>query len=219
MLFGTKFGLILKSLVLLNLFCTVLSTLGPSDKKSSKKNKPKQEQTQKEDLSKLADKLVSERNLVKSYIESYHEIIANHDKYCVSCAKTKKLTNKVLGYVTPWNSKGYDTAKTFADKFDYISPVWLQIKRNGIKKYELTGTHDVDINWIKKVKENSNGTVSFVPRILFEKLRMEDLHSLFNNEEEIEALGKLLVDKAAKFNFNGYVFEIYVQLGGIFNLI
>ena len=75
------------------------------------------------------------------------------------------------------------------------------------------------LNCHLKVKENSNGTVSFVPRILFEKLRMEDLHSLFNNEEEIEALGKLLVDKAAKFNFNGYVFEIYVQLGGIFNLI
>ncbi len=30
-------------------------------------------------------------------------------------------------YVTPWNGRGYDAAKTFGGKFTLVSPVWLQL--------------------------------------------------------------------------------------------
>lgn len=224
MLLKQKQSIIFKIFIIFILFGLAISTLGPNDRKSNKKAKVNKESIkEKEQVSddinsneafKLADKLVSERNLVNTYIESAREIIKNHNVYCESCANQKNFKAPVLGYVTPWNGRGYDIAKIFTNKFNYVSPVWLQIKRNGRKKYELTGTHDIDSNWINKIKQNSNGTSSFLPRILFEKLKMEDLHSLFNDEEEIDSLAKMLGDKCDQYNFDGYVFEIYVQLGG-----
>ncbi len=43
---------------------------------------------------------------------------------------------------------------------------------------------------------------------------MEDLHALFNEEAEITALKEMLLKSCEKYNFDGYVFEIYIQLGG-----
>ena len=41
-----------------------------------------------------------------------------------------------------------------------ISPVWLQILRKGDMKYELAGTHDVDVAWIKNVRKANEKTKS-----------------------------------------------------------
>lgn len=35
-----------------------------------------------------------------------------------------------------------------------MSPVWLQVKRQGKEEYEVTGLHDVDHAWIKTIKHN-----------------------------------------------------------------
>jgi chitinase domain-containing protein 1 len=43
---------------------------------------------------------------------------------------------------------------------------------------------------------------------------MEDLHALFNDEAEITALKEMLIKNCEKYKFDGYVFEIYIQLGG-----
>lgn len=53
-----------------------------------------------------------------------------------------------------WNNHGYDIAKIFSNKFTHISPVWLQIKFIDSMKYEVTGTHDVDANWLNDVRNN-----------------------------------------------------------------
>lgn len=39
----------------------------------------------------------------------------------------RKITSKVLAYITPWNGFGYDQAKKYHQKLDMISPTWLQI--------------------------------------------------------------------------------------------
>ena len=184
----------------LSLFFLVSSTLKPSEKTKEKNTK-------------YAELSVEERGLINNDIDG-DEIVKNHAIYCNKCKNQKKFDQKVLGYVTPWNSRGYDIAKVFANKIDLVSPVWLQIQRTGRKKYEFTGTHDIDIKWINKLKKNSNQTSQLVPRILFEKLKMEDLHALFNDEEEIESLTKMLIKKSIDFKFNGYVLEIYMQLSG-----
>lgn len=57
-----------------------------------------------------------------------------------------------------WNSKGYDVAKTWAPKFDYISPVWLQVQRQTPNIYIVSGLHDVDHAWMKTVKQKSANT-------------------------------------------------------------
>lgn len=54
-----------------------------------------------------------------------------------------------------WNNHGYDVAKTFGSKFTHISPVWLQVRRKGKNRYEVTGTHDVDKAWMKDVRRGN----------------------------------------------------------------
>jgi chitinase domain-containing protein 1 len=46
-------------------------------------------------------------------------------------------------------------AKTW-QKFDIISPVWLQILRKGPKEYEIGGEHDIDSDWVLDVKKTGN---------------------------------------------------------------
>lgn len=55
-----------------------------------------------------------------------------------------------------WNSKGYDVAKTWAPKFNYISPVWLQVKRQSPNIYIISGLHDVDHAWMKSVRQKGS---------------------------------------------------------------
>jgi hypothetical protein len=153
------------------------------------------------------------RQLVRESV-SKTEILKNYNKYCKSCATRKEFNGNILGYVTPWHSTGYDVAKAFGHKINMVSPVWLQIKRMGRRKYELTGVQDVDAGWMSAVRKNSNNTSKILPRILFEKFKMEDLNALFHDEQEIEALSKMLVSKSAEYRFDGYVLEIYMQLSG-----
>jgi chitinase domain-containing protein 1 len=227
---------ILEWFILLLIISSLTATLGPGDKKK-KKEKPietnqselKNKKSQIDDndssavdvdYNKFDDVSVVDRGLVKKSIKSIEELIDNYSKYCQTCSKEKYFENKVLGYVTPWNSKGYDIAKTFSNKLDYISPVWLQIRRIGRKKYELTGKHDIDTNWIQTVKQlNTNGGSKFVPRILFEKLTENDIHALFNDEDEKESLAKMLVAETKRNKFDGYVLEIYSQMGNGYNNI
>jgi chitinase domain-containing protein 1 len=182
------------------------STLGPGDKKRKTTAKQNNEHSEHEIES-------ANNKFIANDIISSNDIIENHSKFCATCAN-KIFNGTVLGYVTPWNSKGYDVAKLFSKKIDLISPVWLQIRRSKINNYELSGTHDIDKNWLKDVVSNSNGRTSIVPRILFEKMNNQDLHRLFNDENEMTKLVSMLVKEAKKYKFNGYVLEIYIQLQG-----
>jgi chitinase domain-containing protein 1 len=55
------------------------------------------------------------------------QILQEHFHFVPSQVHVKHFQGETLGYVTPWNSKGYDMAKLFSRKFTYISPVWLQV--------------------------------------------------------------------------------------------
>lgn len=61
--------------------------------------------------------------------ETVEYILSSYDQISVN-AENRLLTKqvKVLAYVTPWNSHGYDVAVKFRSKFDIISPVWFQIR-------------------------------------------------------------------------------------------
>eukprot|EP00731_Ephydatia_muelleri_P028894 Em0020g538a len=85
---------------------------------------------------------VSERGLISTQ-PKWKDIVSNHDGYTVAEQKTRNFHGLVLGYVTPWNNHGYDTAKWFASKFTHISPVWLQMKKQGAK-FAITGEQDID---------------------------------------------------------------------------
>lgn len=192
------------------------STIGPSDKKSKKKDKKSQTPSPS-----VVDEVIDntpanvsvvERGLVEASIKSTKDLISNHMKYCQPCASKRTFKNTVLGYVTPWNSLGYSISNQFSNKFDYISPVWLTIQRLKLKTYSLVGTKDIDKTWMSNVKKNSE--IKVMPRVMLDKFSAQDLHALFNDEDEITELVKVLVDGAKKFKFSGYVLEIYSQLRG-----
>lgn len=157
---------------------------------------------------------VLQRNLVEETTDA-KSIVENHKAYCSSCLESREFTNPTLVYVTPWNSHGYDLAKTFTKKLDYISPVWLSIRRNGFEKYVIEGTHDIDKKWIETLKEN-NPKVRIVPRVIFEKWSSDDIHALFQSENEKQQLAATF-SKFLNENtnlFDGYVLELLVQFRG-----
>uniref|UniRef100_A0A8C7A1C6 Chitinase domain containing 1 n=1 Tax=Nothoprocta perdicaria TaxID=30464 RepID=A0A8C7A1C6_NOTPE len=90
-----------------------------------------------------SDKNVQNRGLVVVDPKA-KDIILEHKSYCFKEIKERHFSGDVLGYVTPWNSHGYDIAKIFGNKFTLISPVWLQVKRRGKERFQFTGLHDVD---------------------------------------------------------------------------
>lgn len=79
----------------------------------------------------------------------------------------KRFQGETLGYVTPWNGHGYDCAKKYRSKFTFISPVWFQIRKPQ-DIVTITGTHDVDSQWISDVRGTTDPRPLIVPRFIFE---------------------------------------------------
>ncbi|XP_059831381.1 chitinase domain-containing protein 1 isoform X1 [Hypanus sabinus] len=156
--------------------------------------------------------LVQDRGLVVTDPKA-KDIVREQKSYCATKMREKHFQGDVLGYVTPWNGHGYEIAKTFGGKFTFISPVWLQIQRKGVQLYYLTGQHDVDQGWMKKVRESSSA-VRIVPRVLFDGWTYRDYEKVFNSEDEIEDLAEALVQTAKADQFDGFVLEVWSQLGG-----
>ncbi|XP_003382825.2 PREDICTED: chitinase domain-containing protein 1-like [Amphimedon queenslandica] len=203
--------------VLLIFLAAVVSegTLSKSDKK--KKKKIKEITPDENAASEAALKTVSERGLVSANVK-YADIIKNHKLYSTNSASKRQLpeTMMSLGYVTPWNNHGYDTAKWFANKFTHISPVWLQIKP-ARQMFEMTGIHDIDQGWIEEVRnggKEGGGGVKIVPRLLFEGWTMNDYQELFSSESKRLKLAVFITEQIANYRFDGAVLEIWSQLGG-----
>ncbi|XP_074129694.1 chitinase domain-containing protein 1 isoform X1 [Sminthopsis crassicaudata] len=190
----------------LPLVCFVLAwefggaTLAKSDPKKVV-SRTLQEKTQ------LSPLTVQERGLVVPDLKA-QDVVLEHNSYCAPKTKERHFSGHVLGYVTPWNSHGYDIAKIFGNKFTMISPVWLQVKRRGVELYQILGLHDSDQDWMKSVKKQARN-VRIVPRILFDKWTRDDYKSLFTSEDEIEELAKILIQVAKNKHFDGYVLEVW----------
>ncbi|KAH6936220.1 hypothetical protein HPB50_015000 [Hyalomma asiaticum] len=179
-------------------------TISPSDKKKSKT--VQQLEPGSED--------VFERDLVKEVFK-VGDVLKHHRSYCNTKTKTRRFAGDVLGYVTPWNNRGYDIAKIFSPKFSYVSPVWLQLElsQETVTGFAVAGQHDVDVGWIQDVKSAGNGG-KMVPRVLFEKWTPELLTKVSASRKKMSAMAKTLVDVARKSGFDGYVLELWSQFGG-----
>ncbi|OQR97571.1 chitinase domain-containing protein 1 precursor, partial [Thraustotheca clavata] len=120
-----------------------------------------------------------------------------HGDTCV-----KSFQGDVLGYVTPWNGRGYEAAKLFRRKFSMIAPVWYQIRRNEDEDAILTGAHDVDQNWMQEVKGNDGLGPKIVPRIVFEMNWL--------NGNDVKKIVQLVKEEVKTREFDGIVLEIPV---------
>jgi len=127
----------------------------------------------------------------------------------------RKFENGItLGYVTPWNSHGYDLAKWAAHKFTHISPVWFQLrsKLDGENlSCQLDGTHDIDQDWMTDLKKN-NSNLNIVPRIIFEGWFGNDLKKFLTDKRlQIDCSRKLCNFLKAN-HMAGAVLEIWLQV-------
>nr|XP_035939619.1 chitinase domain-containing protein 1 isoform X1 [Halichoerus grypus]XP_035939620.1 chitinase domain-containing protein 1 isoform X1 [Halichoerus grypus] len=194
----------LLSTLWLALACSsVHTTLSKSDAKKAA-SKTLLEKTQ------FSEKPVQDRGLVVMDLRA-EDVVLEHRSYCSAKARERHFAGDVLGYVTPWNSHGYDVAKVFGSKFTHISPVWLQLKRRGREMFEVTGLHDVDQGWLRAVRKQAKG-LRIVPRLLFEDWTHEDFRNVLDSEDEIEELGKTMVQVAKSQHFDGFVVEVWSQL-------
>ncbi len=166
------------------------STLAKSDKKPAKNKKDKIKDKDKtvtiskgqfeDHPSGPCQMDVFEKELLTETVKAT-DILSNANEY--KDKSQKRFPNRVLGYVTPWNNHGYDTAKWFNHKVDMVAPVWLQLLPKSFenkKDFSIGGLHDVDEGWIKDVEGEEKRT-SILPRLLFDKWQREDWIAFINN--------------------------------------
>lgn len=71
-------------------------------------------------------KSLSDRGLLGNYTQlTSLEIVQNHNK--VQNDFSKHINSTVIGFVTPWNSRGYEISVRYRQKLDIVCPVWYKI--------------------------------------------------------------------------------------------
>ncbi|XP_015398477.2 chitinase domain-containing protein 1 isoform X2 [Panthera tigris] len=65
--------------------------------------------------------------------------------------------------------------------------------------------------WMRAVRKQAKG-LRIVPRLLFEDWTHEDFGSVLDSEDEVEELGKTIVQVAKSQHFDGFVVEVWSQL-------
>jgi chitinase domain-containing protein 1 len=149
---------------------------------------------------------VLERGLVTTK-PSVVSVLREHEGQPVD-AKTKRFTGEALGYVTPWNGRGYDFARSYRAKLDYVSPVWLQVREDAQRQPIITGTHDIDADWVRDVKygpgsrsgDAAKAGPKMVPRVMYERNKLSD--------EDVPQIVDALLVLARVHDFDGFVFEV-----------
>ncbi|KAJ8748479.1 hypothetical protein K2173_003376 [Erythroxylum novogranatense] len=130
---------------------------------------------------------------------TYLEILAGN--YKVSSNEShRRYTYPVLAYITPWNSKGYEMAKRFTNKFTHLCPVWYNLKSQG-KSLALEGRDNADQGWISELRRNGDALV--LPRVVLEALPMDLLRKKKLRDKAI----KLIVSESEEMVYDGIVLE------------
>ncbi|XP_021355543.1 chitinase domain-containing protein 1-like [Mizuhopecten yessoensis] len=154
---------------------------------------------------------VFDRDLVTENIKT-KDILHEYKAYCEMEKEIKRFQGRTLAYVTPWNNHGYTIAKRFSQKFSYVSPVWLQVKRKPGGAFVIEGKHDVDHGWVDEVTAGKHAKI--LPRVFFDGWNGKDYGALFSSEDAIEDCIQVILDFTKENKFAGVVVEIWSQLGG-----
>ncbi|CAL1533105.1 unnamed protein product [Lymnaea stagnalis] len=199
----------LRGIVCLNLtvlaFCFIIVDVESTLSKSQRGKKKKETKVE------IADKNVVDRGLV-TINPTIREILREHSQYFDRDREVKNFEGETLAYVTPWNNHGYDIAKLFGAKFNFVSPVWLQVKRQPGGAFQIQGTHDVDKGWIADVVQGRK--THLVPRVLFDGWSPEDYNAIFKNEDLMEDCIEVILNTIKTYKWPGAVIEVWSQLGG-----
>jgi len=193
--------------VITSVICLFVIQVAEGTLSKSKRGKKAKE----EKILEVADSNVVDRGLVTKK-PRIKDIIKEHSQYFDRDREMKNFEGEILAYVTPWNNHGYDIAKLFKSKFQYVSPVWLQVKVSPGGVYYVQGTHDIDKGWVKDVTKG--GKSKMVPRLLFDGWNAQDFMNLFKSEDNIEDCIAVILKTVKEYKFPGLVVEMWPQLVG-----
>lgn len=124
-------------------------------------------------------------------------------------------TLPVLGYVTPWNSRGKQLVEDYRQKFDIISPVWYTIHAVG-DGYEVKGAPpaDEDEEWYKRLQHPAKASdgkelqpVKVAPRFILDGWSEDDYRQFIFNETRWGLLSDVVMDVVQNMGYEGIVFE------------
>ncbi|POS72989.1 hypothetical protein DHEL01_v208613 [Diaporthe helianthi] len=123
----------------------------------------------------------------------------------------------VLGYVTPWNSRGKQLVEDYRDKFDLVSPVWYTVhadEANTNDVYVVRGGPPAkeDEAWYQRLQKPtaSSGPVKpiqVVPRFILDGWDQDNFQNLLFNETRWSLLSEAIIDVVVERSFDGVVFE------------
>ncbi|KAK7713288.1 hypothetical protein SLS64_004537 [Diaporthe eres] len=123
----------------------------------------------------------------------------------------------VLGYVTPWNSRGKQLVEDYQEKFDLVSPVWYTVhadEANAAEVYSVRGgpPSKEDEEWYQRLQKPgaSSGAakpLQIVPRFILDGWDQENFQNLIFNETRWRLLSEVIMDVIAERSFDGVVFE------------
>ncbi|KAI1270051.1 hypothetical protein F5Y18DRAFT_366932 [Xylariaceae sp. FL1019] len=120
----------------------------------------------------------------------------------------------VLGYVTPWNSRGKQLVEDFRVKFDIISPVWYTIHpdADSTKVYRIEGgpPSEDDVTWYKRLQTPSasaSKVVKITPRFILENWNQDDYNNLIFNQTRWDILSSSVWGVVKDMSYDGIVFE------------
>jgi hypothetical protein len=85
-----------------------------------------------------------------------------------------------------------------------VSPVWYNIRRVGVGKYELSGEHDVDKGWMEDVRGfDANGKVvgRILPRFAVDRWDNTAVQELAQNKEAGEELKRIILEQVTSSRF------------------
>ncbi|KUI70899.1 Chitinase domain-containing protein 1 [Cytospora mali] len=123
----------------------------------------------------------------------------------------------VLGYVTPWNSRGKGLVEEYRQKFDIVSPVWYTVHANeahGEDLYTVRGgpPSEEDEAWYRRLQqplgtEGPSKPLQITPRFFLDGWKPEDYQGLVLNQTRWQMLSDAVMGVVTKMSYDGIVFE------------
>lgn len=124
----------------------------------------------------------------------------------------------ILGYVTPWNSRGKQLVDDFRHKFDIVCPVWYTVhpSEDDVAVYEVRGgpPEDEDREWYQRLQKPTSTSsssklrsVQVTPRFILDGWGQQDFQQLIFNETRWHRLSTAIMEVVEEMSFDGVVFE------------
>lgn len=128
----------------------------------------------------------------------------------------------VLGYVTPWNSRGKDLVEQHRQKFDIVSPVWYTIHASeapGEGLYTVRGgpPSEEDEAWYKRLQQPpdtedaSSKPLQVAPRFFLDGWTADDYQNLVVNQTRWQILSDAIMTVVTEKSYDGIVFESWAS--------